>query len=80
MMRERLESGLIMFYLNGTRSASGVLRKQAEFVKTNKRAIGVLQAMVRQAKGLRAEIVHDVDVIGPYLHEGWERKRRLRCV
>lgn len=30
--------------------------------------------MVRQARGLRAEIVHDVDVIGPYLHEGWERK------
>jgi D-glycero-alpha-D-manno-heptose-7-phosphate kinase len=76
-MRQRLEAGLIMFYLGGTRSASEILRKQAEHVKTSKRALGNLQAMVRQARGLRAEIMTDVDVIGPYLHEGWQRKRTL---
>lgn len=76
-MRQRLESGLVMFYLGRTRSASDVLRKQAEESKTNKRVISNLQAMVRQARSLRAEIVHDVDVIGPYLDEGWRRKRSL---
>jgi D-glycero-alpha-D-manno-heptose-7-phosphate kinase len=76
-MRERLEKGLVMFYLGGSRSASAVLRRQGEALKSSKRAIGNLQAMVRQARGLRAEILTDVDVIGPYLHEGWERKRTI---
>jgi D-glycero-alpha-D-manno-heptose-7-phosphate kinase len=76
-MRARLEQGLVMYYLGGTRSASKVLLKQAEQVKSSKRVVGNLRAMVRQARGLRAEIMHDVDIIGPYLHEGWERKRTL---
>ncbi len=76
-MRRRLEDGLVMFYLGGSRSASEVLRKQAEAVKSSKRALGSLQAMVRQARGLRAEIMTDVDIIGPYLHEAWQRKRGL---
>jgi D-glycero-alpha-D-manno-heptose-7-phosphate kinase len=75
--RKRLEDGLVMFYLGGTRSASALLKGQTEELKSNKRALGTMQAMVRQARGLRAEISHDVDVIGPYLHEGWERKRSL---
>jgi D-glycero-alpha-D-manno-heptose-7-phosphate kinase len=76
-MRQRLEDGLLMFYLGGTRSASVVLKAQAEQMRSNKQVIGNMQAMVRQARGLRAEILHDVDIIGPYLHEGWERKRTL---
>jgi D-glycero-alpha-D-manno-heptose-7-phosphate kinase len=76
-MRKRLEDGLVMFYLGGSRSASEVLRKQADTLKTSKRALGNMQAMVRQARGLRAEIMTDVDIIGPYLHEGWLRKRGL---
>ncbi|VWX61100.1 GHMP kinase [Burkholderiales bacterium 8X] len=76
-MRRRLEDGLVMFYLGGSRSASEVLRKQADTLKTSKRAMGNMQAMVRQARGLRAEIMTDVDIIGPYLHEGWMRKRSL---
>jgi D-glycero-alpha-D-manno-heptose-7-phosphate kinase len=76
-MRDRLERSLIMFYLGGSRSASNLLRKQTDNVGSSKRALGNLQAMVRQASGLRAEIVNDVDVIGPYLHEAWERKRIL---
>ncbi|MFT8246078.1 hypothetical protein [Roseomonas sp. BN140053] len=76
-MRERLEAGLVMFYLGGTRSASEVLRKQSEQVKNSKRALGSMQAMVRQARSLRAEIMSDVDLIGPYLHEAWQRKRSL---
>ncbi len=75
--KERLEQGLVMFYLGGSRSASAVLKKQAETLKNSKSAVDNMKAMVRQARSLRAEIVHDVDVIGPYLHEGWERKRTL---
>jgi D-glycero-alpha-D-manno-heptose-7-phosphate kinase len=75
--RRRLEDGLVMFYLGGNRSASEILRKQSQTLRENKAAQGNLQAMVRQARGLRAEIATDVDIIGPYLHEGWLRKRTL---
>lgn len=75
--RKRLEESLIMFYLGGTRSASALLKNQAEELKSSKRAMGTMKAMVRQAHGLRAEIAHDVDVLGAYLHEAWERKRSL---
>lgn len=75
--RGRLEQNLTMFYLGGTRSASAVLKRQSEQVRSNPRAAGNLQAMVRQARSLRAEIVHDIDVLGPYLDEGWQRKRTL---
>ncbi len=75
--RRRLEDGLVMFYLGGVRSASNVLKKQAENLRMSKSAVGSLKAMVRQAHGLRAELMSDVDIIGPYLHEGWERKRGL---
>jgi D-glycero-alpha-D-manno-heptose-7-phosphate kinase len=75
--RERLENGLVMFYLGGSRSAGSVLRRQTDTLKLSKNASSSLKAMVRQARSLRAEIANDVDIIGPYLHEGWERKRLL---
>jgi D-glycero-alpha-D-manno-heptose-7-phosphate kinase len=76
-MRERLERGLVMFYLGGTRSASEILRRQSDSTRDDARVRESLKAMVAQARGLRADIVGDVDVIGDYLHEGWERKRTL---
>jgi D-glycero-alpha-D-manno-heptose-7-phosphate kinase len=75
--RKRLEEGLVMFYLGGTRSASALLKNQAEELKRNDIALRTMKAMVCQARELRAEIAGDVDVIGDYLHEGWERKRSL---
>jgi D-glycero-alpha-D-manno-heptose-7-phosphate kinase len=75
--RRRLEQRLTMYYLGGTRSASALLRGQSEELRSNKRAVGTMRAMVRQAHCLRGEIAHDVDVLGAYLHEGWERKRSL---
>jgi D-glycero-alpha-D-manno-heptose-7-phosphate kinase len=75
--RRQLEDSLTMFYLGGTRSASKVLKSQSANMRNNESAIGNMKAMVRQARTLRAEITSDVDVLGPYLHEGWERKRRL---
>lgn len=76
-MRQRLETNLMMFYLGGTRSASAILKKQAAALDSDRRVNDNLLAMVRQARSLRAEIIDDVDVLGPYLHEGWARKREL---
>ena len=75
--RRRLEHGLQMFYLGGTRSASALLKQQNEAMKVDGRAIGTMQSMVDQARRLRSEIAQDVDVVGDYLHEGWQRKRSL---
>jgi D-glycero-alpha-D-manno-heptose-7-phosphate kinase len=75
--RERLERSLVMFYLGGTRSASEVLKRQTSQIRSNTAVVENLKAMVGQAYSLRADIIRDVDVIGPYLHEGWERKRTL---
>lgn len=76
-MRERLESGLLMLYLGGTRSASAILEKQAAAIRERGDAVRHLKAMVAQAESLRGDIVGDVDAIGPYLHDGWMRKREL---
>ena len=75
--RRQLEDGLAMFYLGGTRSASEILRVQSDATQSDKAVSENLKAMVEQARHLRSEIVADVDVLGPYLHEGWERKRSL---
>ncbi len=76
-MRARLERNLIMFYLGGTRSASALLRKQAAAAEADRRVADNLRAMVDQARSLRGDILGDVDIVGQYLHEGWQLKRRL---
>jgi D-glycero-alpha-D-manno-heptose-7-phosphate kinase len=76
-MRQRLETSLIMFYLGGTRSASAVLVEQATNVSSSTTASDNLKAMVQQAHDLRREISVSIDAIGPYLHEGWVRKKSL---
>ena len=75
--RQRLEEGLVMFYLGGTRSASELLKTQSASSASNPRVIENLKQMTQQARSLRQDICRDVDIIGDYLHEGWERKRRL---
>ena len=75
--RRRLEDGLAMFYLGGTRSASEILRGQSDASRSDQVVTDNLKAMVEQSRQLRSEIVRNVDVLGPYLHEGWERKRAL---
>ena len=75
--RRRLESSLVMFYLGGTRSASAVLAEQSKNMASQADAIENMKAMVRQAYDLREALPRDVDVLGPFLHEGWERKKKL---
>lgn len=72
-----IESNLLMFYLGGTRSASALLSSQSKNSASDAEVIANLKAMVDQAKSLRVDICKDVNVLGPYLHEGWERKRKL---
>lgn len=76
-MRERLETCLTMFYLGGTRSASALLLEQGKRLEADSSAIAEMKAMVDSAYRLRDELLNDIDVLGPFLHEGWERKRRL---
>jgi len=75
--RRQMERNLIMFYLGGTRSASKLLSKQAASTLSDAQTVENLKAMVEQAHGLRGDLCRDVDLLGPYLHEGWQRKRAL---
>ena len=75
--RRRMEDNLIMFYLGGTRSASKLLHSQSNNTTNDLQVFENLKAMVGQARSLRADLCHDVDALGSYLHEGWMRKRSL---
>jgi D-glycero-alpha-D-manno-heptose-7-phosphate kinase len=75
--RDRLEQNLQLFYLGGTRSASAILRKQVDQVNSERNTADTLKAMAQQARDLRVDLPKDVDVLGPYLHDAWERKRAL---
>jgi D-glycero-alpha-D-manno-heptose-7-phosphate kinase len=75
--RRKLEDGLAMFYLGGTRSASALLKNQSHKSATDAQIIDNLKQMTKQTYDLRSAICNDVDVLGSYLHEGWERKRSL---
>ena len=75
--RGELENNLTMFYLGGTRSASALLEDQSKRSASDSQVIENLKAMVLQAETLRVELCSNLDVLGPYLHEGWERKRKL---
>lgn len=74
---QKLQNNLSMFYLGGTRSASEILKQQSQKSASDDQVIENLKAMVKQAEDLRGDLQNDIDVLGPYLHEGWERKRAL---
>ena len=75
--RRRMEQNLVMFYLGGTRSASELLSAQSRSTAESPQVVENLKAMVEQARTLRADLCRDVEVLGPYLHEAWMRKRSL---
>ena len=75
--RREMEQNLVMFYLGGTRSASELLSKQSQGTIDDPQVVANLKSMVEQARSLRADLCRDVDLLGPYLHEGWLRKRSL---
>ncbi len=75
--RRQMEQNLIMFYLGGTRSASKLLSAQSRSTAESPQVVENLKAMVEQARTLRADLCRNVEVLGPYLHEAWLRKRSL---
>jgi D-glycero-alpha-D-manno-heptose-7-phosphate kinase len=75
--KTQLQNNLLLFYLGGTRSASEILKVQSSNSASNEQAVANLKAMVAQAYELRRELSTNIDVLGPYLHEGWQRKRTL---
>ena len=72
-----MEGNLAMFYLGGTRSASALLKTQSEKSASDQQVIENLKAMRDMAGSLRADLFSNIDCLGEYLHEGWERKRAL---
>ncbi|MET0239899.1 MAG: hypothetical protein ABW184_08380 [Sphingobium sp.] len=76
-MRQKLERNLVMYYLGGQRSASAILQTQAGAIDKGGSVIDDLRAMAAQAAALRGDLIRDIDCLGPYLHEGWMRKRRI---
>jgi D-glycero-alpha-D-manno-heptose-7-phosphate kinase len=75
--RDRLESSIALIYCGGERSASSQLKIQQQNVASSAALIDNLKTMARQAHDLSVAIRRDVDLLGDYLHEGWERKKRL---
>ncbi|TFF23310.1 GHMP kinase [Jiella endophytica] len=75
--RQRVEEGLLLVYCGGSRSASAQLAGQRRNIEASPSLIDNLKTMAKQAEDLALEITRDVDVLGDYLHEGWERKKRF---
>jgi D-glycero-alpha-D-manno-heptose-7-phosphate kinase len=75
--RRRLEDNLLMIYVGGSRSASELLGRQAKRLRSSPEMIDNMKAMVAQAHELRSGLCQDVDVLGPFLDEAWQRKQRL---
>ena len=75
--REKLENTLALFYLGGKRSASALLATLSRNSAFNAEVIENLKATATQAEALCADFCRYIDVLGAYLHEGWQRKRRF---
>jgi D-glycero-alpha-D-manno-heptose-7-phosphate kinase len=75
--RRRLEDNLVMVYVGGTRSASELLSAQSEKLRNSPEIVENMKSMAAQAHALRSALCQDVDVLGPFLHEAWQRKQRV---
>lgn len=76
-MRRDIEGALLLVYCGGTRSASKQLRSQKQNVASSDQLIANMKEMAEQARELSAELMRNPACIGDYLHDGWERKKRL---
>lgn len=73
-----LQASLLMLYTGITRSASGVLKEQAEEVASDRAKNAALKRMVGLCYMLRDEIQADnILAFGEILHENWELKKSL---
>ena len=76
---QELESNLLLFFTDSSRSASGILRRQS--TSSKHRDPEVLAALHR-VKSMAYEVRHafergDLRAFGELLHENWEQKKRF---
>lgn len=77
-MVRQIESELVMFYTGGVRSASDILKQQAEEVGASEAKRRALERMVELVYVLRGELsAGNADALGEILHENWCLKRSL---
>ena len=74
---EKLNQNTVLFYIGNKRSASTILKKQAEDTINKERTRKSLVEMKKLADQLSNEIITDVDSVGNYLHQNWLLKRAL---
>mgnify|MGYP001422334513 CR=1 FL=1 len=76
-LMNRLNQNTILFYIGDKRSASKILKKQAEDTLNREETKKSLIEMKNLADQLADEIITDVDSVGDYLHQNWILKRKL---
>jgi D-glycero-alpha-D-manno-heptose-7-phosphate kinase len=73
--RQRLNKKLLLFYTGITRISSNILEEQKASIDDNS---NILDAMVELSRVMRGAIMrNDLELIGRFLHESWEYKKRL---
>jgi D-glycero-alpha-D-manno-heptose-7-phosphate kinase len=76
--RIELENRLMLFYTGLTRKSDGILAKQSENTRNDKKTRDNLRAMANIARQLKCELDEgNIDTLGFALLEGWERKKKL---
>lgn len=76
--RKALERRIIVFYTGITRSASGILKEQAQAVTSDHAKRGALIRMVELAYQLRDELQRgSLDAFGEILDDNWHLKKTL---
>ncbi|MGA8005852.1 MAG: GHMP kinase [Burkholderiales bacterium] len=75
---QEIEASVLVFYTGITRSASAVLRQQAEDVASDARKQQVLARMAALSYTLRDELHrNNAAALGEILHENWELKKSV---
>ncbi len=76
--RELLKKNLLLFYTGITRSASDILKKQAENVSVSSKKRKMLEKMVGLAYKLKTDLQENrLDTFGEILHQNWLLKKGL---
>ncbi len=75
---EALEAHVLLFYTGVTRSASNLLKQQAQGIDSDETKQRTVKRMVDLAYTLRAELQrNNIAVFGEILHENWVLKRSI---
>lgn len=73
-----IEDSILVFYTGMTRSASELLRRQAQSLSDDTGKQGAMRRMVQLAYDLREELQdNNIDAFGELLHENWLLKKSM---